>query len=334
MGGDASLPAPGTLRAHDLAAYRALEREPLCIRYRSYRVCSMPPPAGGLVSLQTLAMLEQFPLASLAPLSPDALHLLAEAQRVAFADRDAWLADPAFARIPPGLLDAEYVKARAAQITLPRALGHVEPGRPLGARTDVTRGRSPELPSTSHFTIVDRAGNIACMTSSIEFAFGAHVMVDGFLLNNQLTDFSFRPEHAGRALANAVAPGKRPRSALSPTIIFDAESEQPVAALGSPGGAAIGGYVVQTVVAMLDWKLGPQAAVSLPHVVNRNGATELEDVGWPSSRARDAAVQALRARGHDVKVGQQNSGLHVIRLAAGRLEAGVDPRREGAAIGR
>jgi gamma-glutamyltranspeptidase/glutathione hydrolase len=159
-------------------------------------------------------------------------------------------------------------------------------------------------------------------------------MVDGFLLNNELTDFSFRPERDGRAVANAVAPGKRPRSAMCPTLIFDAASGAPVAAVGSPGGPAIVGYVVQTIVALLDWKLAPQAAVSLPHVINRNRETELEDVGWPSQSARDASQQALQARGHQVELGQQNSGLHVIWLGDHKLEAGVDPRREGAAVGR
>jgi gamma-glutamyltranspeptidase/glutathione hydrolase len=334
MGGQADISAPGALSGADLAAYRAVERAPLCLRYRAYRVCSMPPPAAGVSVLQTLALLERFPLANYAPTSPEALHLLAEAQRVAFADRDAWLADPAFSDVPTdGLLSPEYIRARSAPITLQHALDEVHAGRPPGAHAQLPAARSPELPATTHFSIVDGAGNIASLTASIEFAFGSHVLVDGFLLNNQLTDFSFRPEQDGRAAANAVAAGKRPRSAMSPTLIFDAASGAPVAALGSPGGPAIVGYVVQTIVALLDWKLDPQAAVSLPHVIDRNRGIELEDVGWSNPTARDAALKALRARGHKVELGQQNSGLHVIWLGANKLQAGVDPRREGAAVG-
>jgi gamma-glutamyltranspeptidase/glutathione hydrolase len=334
MGGEAQISAPGALSADDLAHYRALERPPLCAAYRSYRVCSMSPPASGVTVLQILALLERFPLASYAPLSPEALHLLAEAGRVAFADREAWLADPDFVAVPTvGLLAPAYVAERARLITLEHALGTVKPGRPPTAQSQLAPARSPELPATSHFSIVDRDGNIACATSSIEFAFGSHVMVDGFLLNNQLTDFSFRPTKDGQRVANAVAPGKRPRSAMSPTIIFEADSGRPVAAIGSPGGPAIVGYVVQTIVALLDWKLSPQVAVALPHIVNRNGRTELEDIGWPSDQAREAAVLALEARGHQVELGQQNSGLHVIWLDPDKLTAGVDPRREGAAVG-
>jgi gamma-glutamyltranspeptidase / glutathione hydrolase len=337
-GGRARHPAPGVLSPEDLAQYRALERSPICLPYRSYRVCTMPPPAAGLSVLQSLAFLERFPLSSYAPLAPESLHLLAEAQRLAFADRDAYLADPAFSRVPvAGLLDTTYLQRRSERLSSERVLAPgqaLTPGHPRGVETTIDAASSFELPSTSHVSIVDRDGNIACLTSSIEFAFGSHLMVDGFLLNNQLTDFSFRPEQDGRPVANAVAPGKRPRSAMSPTVIFDADSGKPVAALGSPGGPNIIGYVLQTIVALLDWKLAPQAAVALPHVIQRNhGTTELEDVGWPSSEARDAARRGLEARGHTVELGQQTSGLHVVVLDPAGWAAGVDPRREGAAIG-
>jgi gamma-glutamyltranspeptidase/glutathione hydrolase len=335
MGGSAETSAPGTLSARDLSAYRPLAHAALCRPYRSWRVCGMPPPASGLTVLEALALLERFDLGRHAPRSPEALHLLAEAQRVAFADRDTWLADPAFSDVPVnGLLAPDYTTARSRPITLERALGTQQPGTPPGAHTLFSPARAPELPATSHFSIVDRRGNVATMTSSIEFAFGSHTLVDGFLLNNQLTDFSFRPVVKGRPVANAIAPGKRPRSAMSPIMVFDAQTDQPVAALGSPGGPAIPGYVLQTLVALLDWKLTPQQAVALPHVVQRNREkTELEDVGWTSPAERDAAVRGLEARGHRVELGSQNSGLHVIGWSEGKLLAGVDPRRAGSAVG-
>jgi len=335
MGGSADTPSPGSLSVSDLAGYRPLAREAVCVAYRAYRVCSMPPPASGVVLLQALALLERFDLASYAPLSVDALHLLAEAQRVAFADRDEWLADPAFSEVPAvGLLAPEYTVERSALIVPDRALGAVRAGRPPGARASFLSASSPELPSTTHFSIVDRFGNVASMTSSVEFAFGSHTWVDGFLLNNQLTDFSFQPEQAGRPVSNAVAAGKRPRSSMCPTIIFARDTGQPVAVLGSPGGPAIVGYVLQTVVALLDWNLSPQQAVALPHIIHRNrDKLELEDVGWTSAAARDETVKALEARGHRVEIGQQNSGLHVIAWRQGQWLSGVDPRREGAAAG-
>jgi gamma-glutamyltranspeptidase/glutathione hydrolase len=271
----------------DLEAQRCVDSTP----------ANWAPPASGVTVLQILALLERFPLASYAPLSPEALHLLAEAERVAFADREAWLADPDFVAVPTaGLLAPAYVAERAGLITQEHALGTVKPGRPPTAQSQLAPARSPELPATSHFSIVDRDGNIACATSSIEFAFGSHVMVDGFLLNNQLTDFSFRPTKDGQRVANAVAPGKRPRSAMSPTIIFEADSGRPVAAIGSPGGPAIVGYIVQTIVALLDWKLSPQAAVALPHIVNRNGRTELETSAGPViRRAKPRCMRSKRA---------------------------------------
>lgn len=332
--GSATVPNPGKLALGDLAAYRAKERDPLCLPYRRYRVCGFPPPSsGGIAVLQALRLLEPFDLSKLGPNSALTLHLLLEVERLVYADRDAWIADPDFVSVPVnGLLDAEYLRTRGAAIQTERSMGVAKAGQPPGA-TARTAFPAPEVPSTTHFVIVDRDGNIACMNSSIEFAFGAHVLVRGFLLNNQLTDFSFVPQKDGKPVANAVAAGKRPRSSMAPLMVFDAATGKPLLALGSPGGGRIIGFVLRALVGMLDFGLSPQQAVALPHVLNMNGDTEIEDVGWTQASERQALVQALSARGHKVTVGQANSGLHVVMLTAQGLAAGIDPRREGAAAG-
>jgi gamma-glutamyltranspeptidase/glutathione hydrolase len=332
--GEATVAAPGGLTAADLAAYKAVEREPLCVAYRRYRVCTPPPPSGGVVVLEALALLERFDLGKLGVDSPEALHLITEAERLAYADRDRWVADPGFVDVPSaGLIDAAYVRERGAAITPERSIGKAKPGTPPGAHAEAESGQAFEVPSTSHFVIVDGDGSVACMTSSIEFAFGAHVMARGFLLNNQLTDFSFAPVADGRPVQNAVAPGKRPRSSMSPILVFDRESQRPMLALGSPGGGRIIGYVLRALVGVLDGHLSPQEAVARPQVFNMNGQTEVEDVGWPSRGARDALVHALEAWGHEISLGQQNSGLHAVRISTDGLSAGIDPRREGIAVG-
>lgn len=333
--GSAAIAAGGGLDSSDLAAYSVREREPLCVPYRRYRVCGFPPPSsGGVTLLQSLRMLERFDLAQLGPSSAEALHLLTEAERLAYADREQWIGDPEFANVPTsGLLDTEYLKQRGALIRTDRSLGVAAAGAPPGAQAGAVPSTSHDVPSTSHFVIVDAQGNIACATSSIEFGFGSHVMVRGFLLNNQLTDFSFVPMRAGQPVINAVAAGKRPRSAMAPTLVFDAATGRPLLALGSPGGARIIGYVLRALTGVLDFKLSAQQAVALPHVLSTNGQTEIEDVGWPSRAARDELVSALKARRHDVSIGQQNSGLHAVMFTDTGLSAGIDPRREGAAAG-
>ena len=321
---------PGSLALTDLAGYRAKERPPVCGDYRRHRVCSMgPPSSGGVTLLQTLGLLERFDLAALAPGSVAAIHLISEASRLAFADRNRYLADSDFVPVPvKGLLDPDYLRRRAGLIDPDRAMGEAAPGAPPGsegfARADAA---APEFTSTSHLSVVDAQGNAVSFTSSVERAFGSRLMAAGFILNNQLTDFTFAPTSEHGPVANRVQPGKRPRSSMTPTLIFD-EADRLVAALGSPGGSRIIGFVAQSVIALLDWGLDAQAALSLPRHVNRNGATELE-----AGTALEEIAPALEALGHDVRVRPLVSGLHAIRRVEGGLEGGADPRREGIALG-
>ena len=321
---------PGSLALSDLANYRARERPPVCGNYRRHRVCSMgPPSSGGVTLLQILGLLERFDLAALTPGSVEAVHLISEASRLAFADRNRYLADSDFVPVPvAGLLDPGYLRRRALLIDPDRAMGEAAPGAPPGseglARADAA---APEFASTSHLSVVDSHGNALSFTTSVERAFGSRLMAAGFLLNNQLTDFSFAPIGEHGPVANRVQPGKRPRSSMTPTLIFD-EAGRLIATLGSPGGSRIIGFVAQSVIALLDWGLDAQAALSLPRHVNRNGATEL-DAGTDLERL----VPALEALGHEVRVRPLVSGLHAIRRVDGVLEGGADPRREGIALG-
>lgn len=318
----------GGLTLGDLAAYRAKKRPPVCGPYRVWRVCGMgPPSSGGISVLQILGMLERFDLPSF---DARAAHLFAEAGRLAFADRARWLGDPDFVQVPiEGLLDPRYLRMRAALIDPERSMGKAEPGDPP-RRHGAIPGADFALSDagTSHISIVDGEGNAVAMTTTIESAFGARIPVAGFLLNNQLTDFSFVPQESGRPVANRVEPGKRPRSSMAPTFVFDAAGGL-VAVLGSPGGSQIINYVAQSLLALLDWNMDPQAAVSLIHVGSRNGPTEIE-ADLPET---ETLADALAARGHEVKRLAMTSGLAVIRIAPGRLEGGADPRREVAAAG-
>jgi gamma-glutamyltranspeptidase/glutathione hydrolase len=323
---------PSDMTEADLASYRAVARQPVCGSYRVYRVCGMPPPSsGGITVLEILGLLERFDLAALGPQSLMSVHLFSEAGKLAYADR-IYVADPAFVPVPAGLTDPDYLRDRSAQIRIDRSMGRAAPGEPGPARLDKAAfgaGMALELPSTSHICIVDRYGNAIAMTTTIEFAFGSHLMTrGGFLLNNELTDFSFTPTDEGRSVANRVEAGKRPRSAMAPTIVLDAKGRV-VMLTGSAGASAIINDVAKTLIAVLDWKLNPQAAVDLPNVGSRNGPTELE---------RGTAVVALeprlRALGHDTRVGEDTSGLlAIVRTPAGWV-AGADPRREGTAKGR
>ncbi|MEI6984994.1 MAG: gamma-glutamyltransferase [Rhodospirillaceae bacterium] len=322
---------PGTLLESDLKGYAVRQREPVCTPYRAVMVCGFPPPSSGGVTVgQMLGILGHFELTRVKPLSADFAHLFAEAGKLSYADRDVYVADPDLVPVPTaGLTDPLYLLVRAQLIDRDHALPvPVRAGNPPWRDAlDQAPGEAAELPATSHITIVDKAGNVVAATTSIEDGFGSRLMVDGFLLNNQLTDFSFRPEVNGRPVANRAEPGKRPRSAMSPTIVLD-EGGKPVLALGSPGGSRIPAFVALVLVGVLDWGLDIQAAINLPHLVNRNGATELE----VSSAAADLKP-ALEALGHSVSVGDISSGLTGVQLLDGRLLGGADPRREGVAVG-
>ncbi len=324
---------PGLLGENDMAAYRVKERPPVCLVYRGHRVCGMgPPSSGGLTVLQILGLLAAFEMPPAE--SPEAVHLVAEAMRLAYADRDHYIADPDFVAVPVnGLLDPAYLASRASLIDSGRAGSERQPGAPAGGKRAAWQsGDVAELPATSHLGAIDGDGNVVAMTTSIEFAFGSALMVHGFLLNNQLTDFAFTPERDGAPVANRVEPGKRPRSSMAPTLVFD-PNDRLVLALGSPGGSRIICYVVTALIGVIDWRLDPQAAAAMPHWCNRNGDTELE-----AATPIAALAPSLEALGHKVKVRDLNSGLHLIAVSHGPdgslLQGGVDPRREGAAFGR
>ncbi len=324
--------AAGDLALTDLAGYAVAEREPVCVPYRKRRVCGMGPPSSGAIAVaQTLAMIERFDLGS----SPaDAmrsrtLHLITEAERLAYADRDRFLADPDFVPVPPGLLDPAYLAARSALINPASAMLTTAPGEPPQAdKRAFGADATEERAGTSHLSVVDADGNAVALTTTIEGPFGSGLFAAGFLLNNQLTDFSFRPEDSdGRPIANRVEAAKRPRSSMAPTIVFD-ENGELLAALGSPGGGRIIIFVVKTLVGMLDWQLDAQAAVDLPNFGSTGGPVELE-YGWSTIWQ----ALALKSYGHHIKPDLMNSGLHVVARRNGRLEGAADPRREGAALG-
>jgi len=321
---------PGLLSYTDLRGYQAKRRAPVCLPYRRWTVCGMPPPtSGGVAVLQILKLLEPFDLAALDPTSPQAIHLVAEASRLAFADRNRFLADSDFVDVPVGaLLDPAYLANRSALIDPAASMGEASPGL---ASQNAAAPFQLNPPSTSHLSVVDAKGNAVSMTASVESAFGARLMARGFILNNELTDFSFRPEADGLAVANRVQPGKRPRSSMSPTLVLDRDGRF-VMAIGSPGGSRIIGYTAKAVIAALDWDLSMQEAVALPNFVNRNGATDLEE----GTSVVDAKA-ALEALGHEVNVIGMTSGLHGIRRLSGNggagLEGGADPRREGVVLG-
>ena len=319
---------PGGMTLADLAHYRAKERAPVCAEYRRERVCSMgPPSSGGISVLQILGMLERFPSKDLAANSLGEIHLFSQASRLAFADRVTYLGDSAFVRVPiRDLLDRSYLRARAKLIDLARDMGEAAPGSLSHA--GFAPQKSPELHGTSHLSIVDDAGQVVSMTTTVEFVFGSEMMADGFFLNNELTDFSFVPTRGGKPVANAPAPGKRPMSAMAPTIVFDRQGHFAMA-LGSPGGPAIIPYVAETLVAMIDGRFSPQAAAALPHHVNMNGPLSLE-----KSTSLDALAPALARMGYDVRPGrEEKSGLHIIERVKDGYIGAADPRRDGVAIG-
>ncbi|WP_085707543.1 gamma-glutamyltransferase [Pseudomonas sp. B35(2017)] len=342
---------PGSLSLNDLARYQAKERAPLCTDYKRWQVCGMPPPSsGGIAVAQILGTLQALethdPRLALTPLkprktdlpagiepAPEAVHLIAEAERLAYADRAQYVADTDFVPVPvKGLVDPGYLATRAGLIG-ERSMGSARPGNPPGVQVAYAPDRSPLRISTSQVVAVDDFGGAISMTTTIEAAFGSHLMVQGFLLNNQMTDFSFIPEENGQKVANRVEPGKRPRSSMAPTLIFDRASGGLVATVGSPGGSQIIEYVAKTTVGLLDWNLDAQDAISLPNFGSRNGPTELEQ-----GQFSPALIQALKAQGHAVNEIDMTSGTQAIvrvKDAQGKVsfEGGADPRREGEALG-
>ena len=321
---------PGRLTKKDMAKYVAKRRDPVCMPYRKWFVCGMPPPtSGGITTLQILGMLQSVDMAKLGPYSIDAIHMIAEASRLAFADRNHYIGDPDFIDIPVfRLIDPGYLSRRAKLIRKDRSMGKAAPGIIEGnISSKFAPDESLKGVSTSQLTVVDKNGNVVSMTTTIENAFGSRLMVRGFLLNNELTDFSFNPIVGGKIVANSVWPGKRPRSSMSPTLVFD-NAVRPVLAIGSPGGSRIIGYVTKSIIAVLDWEMNIQSAVELPHFVNLNSFTDIEK-GTPLVSLKSALEQL----GHRVRVRSMNSGLHAIRITNEGLEGGADPRREGLSIG-
>jgi gamma-glutamyltranspeptidase/glutathione hydrolase len=320
----------GILTREDLASYEVIERAPVCAPYRGYDVCGMgPPSSGGLTVGQILMMLEHFDMAAYAPGSgreAQGRHLIAEAEKRAYADRGLYMADADFVRMPGGLLDPAYMTLRAQGISRDTAGGTAEAGNPPWREAELRApDTDPERPGTSHVVIRDSYGNAASLTTTIETGFGSRVMVGGFLLNNELTDFSRAPSRDGRPVANRVEAGKRPRSSMAPTIVM--KDGEPVLLIGSPGGSRIIGYVAQALVAVLDWQMPLDAALALPHVVNRNGETTDVEEG------AEGLAAGLAAMGHDVSLRNLNSGLHAIMIDGVRLTGAADPRREGVALG-
>jgi gamma-glutamyltranspeptidase/glutathione hydrolase len=321
---------PTVMTRADFAAYQVKERIALCGTYRLYRVCSLPPStSGGITLLQTLGLLQHFKSDQLKPGTLSAVHLISQAERLAYSDRGRWIGDPDFVDVPlAGLLDKNYLASRARLIDPARDMGLAQAGTPaMKGKLDYAPLAQPRPPGTSHMSVVDDRGEVVSLTMSIESEFGSKLMAGGFVLNNELTDFAFVPKVDGRPVANAPAPHKRPMSAMTPTIIFGPNGKF-FAAFGSPDGPRIIGYVIQTASALIDGKLSMAEAIGLPHHVNLNGDTLIEK----ATRLEEAAP-ALTAMGHQVTIRELVSGLNGIRRVAHGYEGAADLRREGVALG-
>ncbi|MES2010676.1 MAG: gamma-glutamyltransferase [Pseudomonadota bacterium] len=342
---------PGSLSLADLKDYRAKERAPICSDYKRWKICGMPPPSsGGIAIAQMLGSLQALearnPKYALAALKPkqvptpagvepgiDAAHAISEAGRLAYADRGLYVADSDFVPVNvAGLLSRDYLASRASLIG-EKSMGKAEAGVPPGATVALAPDRSPPRVSTSQIVAVDDTGGAISMTTTVESYFGSHLMVRGFVLNNQLTDFSFVPSENGKPVANRVQPGKRPRSSMAPTLVFDRDSGKLVATVGSPGGSQIIEYVSKTLVGLLDWNMDVQAAINMPNFGSRNGPTELE-----AGLVSPALVQGLKDRGHEVAQIEMTSGTQAIMRrqrpdGTWAWAGGADPRREGVALG-
>ena len=318
---------PANIKVVDLEKYKAKIRKPLCRPYRKWRVCGMPPPtSGGSTVLQILKLIERFNFPRIKPGSVRAVHLISEASRLAFADRNQYLADPDFIKIPlAALLDPAYVKLRSALISENKSMGKALPGKLF---QNTAQKFSPDLSenrpiSTSHISVIDEKGRAVSMTTSIGSAFGSRIMVRGFMLNNELTDFAARPRKNSYLKANRAGANKRPRSSMAPTIITNHLGKLEMV-IGSPGGSSIIGYTTKAIIGALDWELSMQGAIALPNFVNKNRKTEIE-----KKTSLEKIITSLEALGHRVKIRNKTSGLHGIRVRPWGLEGGADPRREG-----
>jgi len=324
-------PNAGTLTVEDLAGYRVRDVEPVCTPYRAWRICGVGPSTyGGIGVLQVMGALARFDLAGVRPGSSQAVHLLSEAGRLAFADRNRYGGDDRFVPVPTrGLTDPGYLASRSQLIRPDHSMARAQAGEPADVGVALADDPVDEAAGTSHISIVDGEGNAVAMTTTIESNFGSRRTARGFFLNNELTDFNFMPVEEGRAIANAVAPGKRPRSSMAPVMVFDAGDASVRIVAGSAGGRLIINYVAKALVAMLDWNLDAAAAAALPNFGSRNGPTEIE-----KDTELERVVPALKSMGHEVRAIDMTSGLHLIRRTASGWEGGADPRRDGAARGR
>lgn len=323
---------PGVLSQTDLAIYHIKERKPVCFPYRALDICGMgPPSSGGIAISQMLGMTENFDLKALGPENVESWRIIGDAQRLAFADRERYVADTDFQPLPiKGLLDKTYLGERAKLLDGDKALEKdaVKAGEPEWDHAMLLgRDAAIELPSTSHFVIVDKEGNVVSMTTTIENGFGSRLMTHGFLLNNELTDFSFKTHDGGLAVANRVEPGKRPRSSMAPTIVM--KDGKPLLAIGSPGGSQIIGYVAQALIAYIDWGMPVEQIVAQPHLINRFGTYDIE-----AGTTAEKFAEPLKALGYAVKSGEMSSGLHAIEITGNGLVGSADPRREGVALGQ
>jgi len=318
---------PGGLNGDDLKQYQAVERKVVCGPYRSWKICGMAPPSsGGITLISMLGILQNFPLSQLDEI--DYLHYLSEAGRLAYADRDRYIADPDFIDIPiDSLIDPTYTKERSHLISIKKSMTKAKPGMFNQLPVQLGSDSNSELPATSHISIVDKNGQAVSMTISVASAFGSRIMTNGFFLNNEMTDFSFMAKENQQLIANRIEPTKRPRSSMSPTFVFD-EQQQLVMALGSAGGPSIINYVAKTITGVLDRNLNIQEAIDYPNIGSRNQETELEKESMVEKYA-----QELQGRGHPILIREMNSGTQGIFINRDGLWGGVDGRREGVAVG-
>lgn len=318
----------GKISLQDLSAYQPKTRDPVCVPYRQFKICSMAPPSsGGLAVLQMMGMLAHQPMATLKANSVEAIHLISQAGKLAFADRERFAADPDFVKVPvQGLLAPDYLKQRATLLTAAEGAPAVA-GQPKGAEP-LASGSAIEFANTSHLSVVDSKGNAVSMTTSIENAFGSGLFVNGYLLNNQLTDFSLQAQVDGYWVANRVQANKRPRSSMAPVMVFDEQGKLRYIT-GSPGGSRIINYVAQNLVAVLDWKMDAQQAANLPRFTHRNDGLVLEQ-----NTNLSQLVPALLELGYQPRLADLNSGIHAIEIKNTHLEGAADPRREGIAAGQ